>query len=137
MDLSRDERTLEVTIRTFTDDLEAALRSINWPVSIEKGPAGQVDSALSAYLRDRVQVGLDGRTAVSGRVVGHQREEDATVVSVAIPLASVPTRVRVTQRVLLERFDDQTNLLHLRIGTMRRSALLRRGIESAEFTLTR
>lgn len=137
VDLSRDERTLEVTIRTFTDDLEAALRSINWPVSIEKGPAGQVDSALSAYLRDRVQVGLDGRTAVSGRVVGHQREEDATVVSVAIPLASVPTRVRVTQRVLLERFDDQTNLLHLRIGTMRRSALLRRGIESAEFTLTR
>jgi len=136
VDLSRDERSLEVTIRMFTDDLEDALKSINRPVSITQGPAGQVDSALADYLRDRVHFGLDGRTAISGRIVGHEREDDATLVFVEVPLPSVPKRVRVTQRVLLERFDDQTNLLHLRFGAMRRSALLRRGTESAEFTLT-
>jgi hypothetical protein len=120
----------------FTDDLEDALRTGGSPVSISTGPSAAVDSALSGYLRERVQFGLDGRAAVPGRVTGHGQEGDATLVFLEVPLTAVPTRVSIVQRVLLDRFDDQTNLVHVRAGTVRRSALLRRGSERAEFSLS-
>ena len=135
VDLSRDRRSLEVTVRLFTDDLEEALKAIGRPVAVNTAPAATVDSALSAYLGERLQFALDGRTAVRGRLVGHEREDDATLVYVEVPLTSLPTRMAIVQRVMLELYDDQTNLLHLRFGDKKRSALLRRGNERAEFVL--
>ena len=135
VELSADERRLEVTVRIFTDDLEDALRAIGRPVAVTTSPAADVDSALSAYLGERLQFGLDGRAAVRGRQIGHRREDDATLIFIEVPLTTVPTRVAIIQRVMMERFDDQTNLLHLRFGAKKRSALLRRGTERAEFVL--
>lgn len=135
VDLSRDERSLEVTIRIFTDDLEEALKAAGTPVLVGKSPAAAVDSALSRYLRAHVQFELDARGLVPLRMVGHEREEEATLVFLDVALAAVPSRMAVAQRVLLDRFDDQTNLLHVRFGTKKRSALLRRGNERADFTL--
>jgi hypothetical protein len=135
VDLSRDGRSLEVTVRLFTDDLEEALKATGRPVSVHKAPSAVVDSALSAYVGERVQFGLDGAALARGRLIGHEQEDDATLVFVEVPLRTKPVRIAIAQRVLLEQYDDQTNLLHLRFGTVKRSALLRRGNERAEFVL--
>ena len=89
VELSGDKRRFTVTIRMFTDDLEDALRAGGFPVRILPGASAAVDSALSVYLRERVQFGLDGRAAVPGRVTGYARAEDATLVFVEEPLLSL------------------------------------------------
>lgn len=135
VDLSRDGQSLEVTVRLFTDDLEDALKVAGRPVSVLKASRAAVDSALSGYLGDRLQFGLDGAAPVHGRLIGHEQEDDATLAFVEVPLRTKPVRITIVQRAMLELFDDQTNLLHLRFGSIRRSALLRRGNERAEFVL--
>lgn len=135
VDLSRDGQSLEVTVRLFTDDLEEALKAAGRPLSVPKASRADVDSALSGYLGDRLQFGLDGAAPMRGRLIGHEQEDDATLAFVEVPLRTKPTRITIVQRVMLDLFDDQTNLLHLRFGTLKRSALLRRGNERAEFVL--
>lgn len=135
VELSGDERRLTVTVRLFTDDLEEALRAMGRPVVIATDPAATVDSALAAFLRERLDFSLDGRPSTPGRVTGHRREAEATVVMVEVPLTTLPNHIAIVQRVFFERFDDQVNLIHVRFGSKKRSALLRRGTERAEFTL--
>jgi hypothetical protein len=135
IELSGDKRRLTVTVRLFTDDLEDALQAIGHPVIIATGPAATVDSALAAFLRERLQFSLDGRPGLPGRITGHRRDPEATLVTAEVPLTTLPSRIAIVQRVFLDRFDDQVNLIHLRFGTRKRSALLRRGTERAEFTL--
>lgn len=135
VELSQDGRRLDVRVRAFTDDLETALEATGRPVALHTTTPAVVDSALSAYFADRLQFGLDGAAPVRGRLVSHTQDADATIVSFEVPLRTKPVRITIVQRVLLEQFEDQTNLLHLRYGTMKRSALLRRGNERAEFAL--
>lgn len=134
-DLSRDKGSLEVTVRFFSDDLDEALKADGRSVSVVKGPVAVIDSALSKYLAERLLFGFDGQSPMPGRLIGHEREEDATLVFVEVPLRALPSRVTIVQRAMLEVFADQTNLLHLRFGTTKRSALLKRGNERAEFVL--
>jgi sensor domain CHASE-containing protein len=131
--MSGDGQALAIAVRFFTDDLEAALSASGANVSLVTSAPADVDTALSHYLAERIQVGIDGRALVRGRVSGHERDGDATLVFLTVPLRAAPVQLVILQRALLERFDDQTNLVHARIGDKKRSALLRRGNDRAEF----
>jgi hypothetical protein len=133
IDVSRDRRSLEITVRVFTDDLEAALKAAGVPVSVATSPAVAVDSALSRYIGGRLLVAANGAAPRRGTLVGHEREDDATLVHLEIPVPAPLTVVQITQPVLLELFEDQTNLLHMTSGAVKRSGLLRRGTERATF----
>ena len=135
VDLSRDGRTLEITVRIFTDDLEEAITPPGQAVTARFGttPPPVLDSLLRRYLRDRLRITLEEFTAAAPTLLGHERADDATQIFLELPVAARPTRVRVLQRVLLDRYDDQTNLVHVTVGTAKRSALLRRGQDEAEW----
>ncbi len=134
VDLARDGRTLEITVRIFTDDLEEAITPSGQAVTARFGtaPAPVLDSLLRRYLRDRLRITLDQAPAAAPTLLGHDRAEDATQVFLELPASAHPTRIRVLQRVLLDRYDDQTNLVHVTVGTVKRSALLRRGQDEAD-----
>ncbi|AMW04489.1 DUF6702 family protein [Gemmatimonas phototrophica] len=133
IDVSRDRRSLEMTVRVFTDDLEAALKAAGMPVSVAQSPDVAVDSALSRYIGARLLVAANGAAPRRGSIVGHEREDDATLVHLELPVPAPLTSVQITQPVLLELFEDQTNLLHMTSGTVKRSGLLRRGTERVTF----
>lgn len=133
VDLSSDQRALEVTMRVFTDDLEAALKTAGRPVSINGGGRADVDSALASYVLPRVTVAANETPVRRGRLIGHEREDDATLIFVEVPIPPALRSLRLTQSVLLELFEDQVNLVHFRAGSTKRSALLRRGTEVAAF----
>ena len=133
--VSGDRKSLAVTLRFFSDDLESALKASGEPVSLATSAKANVDSALSRYLGERVRFGVDGGAVMRGRLSGHDRDNDATLVFMHVPLPVVPARLEIVQRALLELFDDQTNLVHVRVDDKKRSALLRRGNDRAEFAL--
>lgn len=135
VELSRDQRKLAVTVRIFTDDLETALKRVGHSVVIGTSPAALVDSALSAYLGERLQFSLDQRPTVRGKLTGHKRETEATVISLEVSVAAAPSRLVIVQQVMIELFADQSNLVYVRIGDKKRSAILNRGSTRAEFVL--
>lgn len=132
IDVSADRKLLEITVRLFTDDLEQALGQNGTPVSVLHATVATVDSALSRYMGTRLQLGVNGTAMQRARLVGHERDDDATLVYLELPLAAPLTTMRVSQQVMLELFEDQTNLLHVKAGTVKRSALFRRGHERVE-----
>jgi len=133
VDVSQNHRRLDIAVRMFTDDLEAALAKAGRPVSLQRSDSFDVDSALSRYLGQRLLIGVDGGTPTRARVTQYRQDEDATLVFLEFDLRATPGRITIEQRVMLDQFDDQTNLIHVRFDTMKRSALLRRGNERAEF----
>ena len=133
VDVSQNHRRLDIAVRMFTDDLEVALARAGRPVSVLRSDPFEVDSALSAYLGQRLLIGIDGGPLTRARGTQHRQDEDATLVFLQLDLRATPGRITIEQRVMLDQFDDQTNLVHVRFDTMRRSALIRRGNERAEF----
>jgi len=133
VDVSQNHRVLDIAVRMFTDDLEAGLARAGYPVSLLKSPPFVVDSALSVYLGQRLRIGIDGGPLAAARLNSHRQDEDATLVFLQVTLRATPGRISIEQRVMLDQFEDQTNLVHMRFDTMKRSALLRRGNERADF----
>ena len=133
VDVSQNHRRLDIAVRMFTDDLEEGLARAGYSVSVHRSPQFAVDSALSAYLGRRLLIGIDGGPLTRARITQYRQDEDATLVFLQFDMRATPGRITIEQRVMLDQFDDQTNLVHVRFDTMRRSALLRRGSERADF----
>ena len=135
IDHNPETRGLEITFRFFTDDLEQALDAdagtrlfLGTPRELDR-----TDTALFDYLNARVQVDLDG-TRATLRFVGKEVEPDLTWCYVDVVDVDAPSHVEVTNRILLERFEAQTNIVHVTVGGTQKSLLLREGAVSGSLT---
>jgi hypothetical protein len=110
---------LELAVRLFTDDIEAALsRRAGKPVSFAKTPPAAIDAALLAYLRETLLVKSLNGTAQPLAWVGREfKEADQHLwVYLECPLPGGVEGARVRHRVLREIFSDQINSIRLREG---------------------
>lgn len=110
------EKTVEVTVRVFTDDLEAALTKTNANQRVRLEAADAHDPLIDRYLKQHVVL-----TAASGkprpfRYLGKEFEADATWLYLEFPLAEPLAGAKFQQAVLLDLFDDQTNLVNVFYG---------------------
>ena len=129
IDLADNERSLEVSVRMFTDDLEEALYAASSRrVRFGSTNVRTLDTLLGAYVTARLRVSPDGREATA-KLLGHEREADAVLAFIEVPVNSVPLRVDVQSTLLLELFSDQSNIVHAKVNGRKRNALLRRGEE--------
>jgi hypothetical protein len=129
LDLGADGRTVEVQVRAFTDDLEEAIAAEGGVLRRfgGSGPtAVALDSALARHLRARLVIVADG-APLTLRYVGHERVDDAVEGYLEGTLPAPAAQLEITQRLLLDRFDDQQNLVFVVRGSARRSGLVRPG----------
>lgn len=135
LDLRRDRPRLEVQVRSFTDDLEEAItRETGTRLRIAAVADAATDSLVARHLRGRLVIRTDGR-AVALRYVGYERVEDAVEAYFEAGLPEVPGAVEVDQRLLLDQFSDQQNLLFLYDGATRRSGIGRPGQSVVRWTV--
>lgn len=105
---------LAIRIRFFKDDLEGALARHGGLGAYTLRPGPEADASFLAYLRTHFAVTAQGR-ALEPAVVGSGEDEldrepvwwYAVQFEAAAPLASF----RVRNTLLLELFDDQTNIV--------------------------
>lgn len=118
------ERSLEVTLRLFADDLELAVA--------RRGPAlkhGQpgFDAAVLAYVRDGLQIRRADGTPVTLTWVGLENKVDVTWVYVEAGGVPATSGLTVRNTVFMELFPDQVNLLHAQDARGRRALDFRGG----------
>lgn len=121
-------RSLEITFRFFTDDLERALED-QADTRLFLGTERELEATdrhFFDYLTSHVDVATDAGP-VQFRYVGKEVEPDLTWGYVEVPDVSTPSRISVTNRILLEQFDSQTNIIHVTVGGSQKSLLLRNG----------
>ncbi len=114
LELNEQTGKLEVVMRLFTDDLEAALsKRLGRTVVIDREDLGQ---AVLAYARDVLQISDAGGKALTLNWVGMEVQVKNTFVYVELDKPAALEGVTLVQRVFYELFRDQVNTVNFKHG---------------------
>lgn len=134
---SEEAHSLQITARIFTDDLEHVLEA----QGVEKLNLGtedenpKSDHYIETYLKQNFSVQING-TPVVYHYLGKETELDGvTWCYLEADDVERPQSMVVTNRALLELHDTQTNMIHIKVGTQKKSLLLRKGNPSGQVEL--
>lgn len=125
-------RVFEISIRMFTDDLEAVLtrEAGGQAVQLGSGPAGpgnQHDPLIEKYVRKHFAL-IDGQKQRRAYTyVGHEQEADAQWVYLELPYAGTSLEGGLMQQsVLTDLFDDQVNLVNIMFQGAKKTLVFRK-----------
>lgn len=124
---NEETKAVEVALRVFADDFELALtRRSGRKIHLDK--AGDAAAAAAfAYLRETFEVsGRDGRR-VELRWVGMETQGDVAWLYFEAPLPEGPSGAALRDRVLLELFRTQVNIVNFKYGGVKLDLVFRRG----------
>ena len=117
-------KSLEVSLRMFTDDLgEALTRENKRPVSVDQ--TDTADPLIKRYLEKHFAVaGADNRRKPI-TWVGKEISVDVTWVYFEIPLAENLNGTKLLNSLLCELFDDQVNIVNVSYQGQKRTYLFK------------
>ena len=124
---AEEEDAFQITTRIFIDDLEALLLE---RYGIEAGLATPDESAaaddyIEKYLKVKLLIRLDGEQR-GYNFLGKRYDNDVIICYLEIPEVNLPGLqiIEVQNEVLTEMFEDQQNLVHLKIRGKKKSFVL-------------
>ena len=133
IDYNAQTRSLEITCKIFADDLEDAIKKTSGSqlyLGSQKENRALATAKIEEYLRRHFRVEFVGAPALAEwTFVGRELEGDAMwcyLEYAGVALPSPRPRVKIAQTVLLDFYDDQTNVVNVSVGSERRSALIRK-----------
>jgi len=136
IEFDEKERELEIVMRIFADDLETSIRvERNEPELDLLHPAiGQTtDDLAKAYILKRLSVSLDGKFQKLN-YLGSELDGDALVFYIQVTQVKNWKSIGITNSVILETYDDQSNLVHVTIRGKTKSLRLIRNNPSGTLT---
>lgn len=108
-------KALQMTMRIFIDDLELSIQKQTGDEELdllEPGNGRTTDQLVKAYLADRVKMKVD-KKQVKLNYLGHEIEGPAMICYVEIENIKKFSTIEVTNKVILETHDDQSNLVNV------------------------
>ena len=112
---------LQIVMRAFVDDFSAVVAGHSGPMS--PPIATPTDSAIARYLGGAVSVSDCAGRRVALVVVGVRRSGDLLWTTLRAPVPGGAAGVRLTNRVLFERYDDQVNIVQTSVAGRRQTLL--------------
>jgi len=108
-----DAKTVQVMHRIFVDDFEQTLNkvyNVNLDILVMDNTEA-IDSLIEDYLSKRFKVRIDDK-ARAIIYLGSELEEDVIWCYQEIYKVRKPNVFEITNAILFEEFDDQSNLVH-------------------------
>lgn len=129
------EKELEIMMRIFIDDLESALRLYHKQPALDILNADDVTAKklISAYLLEHFNVVLEGRNTRM-EYLGQEVEGQAYICYIQAPGIANWSTCDVTNRVLFELYDDQSNIVHVTAGGVTHSRRLMPDSQTGTFS---
>jgi len=127
-------RSLETSVKLFTDDLENALRKrFSVPVDLND-PAKRIamDSLVARYLREQLTISANGKK-LSGTYLGFEQDKEAIYAYIEYAGPAALTQLEADCGILYDQFTDQVNIFHVTVGGKRQSSKLGHPNRSIEF----
>lgn len=128
IEFDEKEKELEIVTRIFTDDLESAIRAQRQMHELDllnPPPGFTTDQLVKDYLLQQLSITLDGKFQKLN-FLGLEKDDEAVICYVQVAPVKKWKTITVTNRVLLEMFDDQSNLVHVTVqGKVRSLRLMR------------
>lgn len=112
-----EEKLLGVTIKVFTDDLEAVLEDLG-AETLRLGSAEEYEAAdqvIARYVDQMIHWTVDS-APVTMIWLGKEVENDVTYLYLEAGMETMPERVEVSHRLFLDQLETQENIVHLHCG---------------------
>ena len=126
---SKSDKSLQITTRIFIDDFEDALKR-KYGSTLKLGTHDELtesDLFIKEYLLQNLTVLVNGKAATPV-FIGKEYEND--VIKCYFEVENVQLKklksIEVKNRILFESFEDQNNIVHFKINTLRKSFSLYR-----------
>lgn len=121
----KEKKVIQIITKIFTEDLEQVLQARYSPtVSLDSKKETEADvSLLKKYLFQKIKVKVNGAT-VSLNYIGKEYDIDIAKIYFEIENISELQYIEIENKVLIDMFSEQQNIIHLKISNSRRSLIL-------------
>ena len=123
---NKEEKALQITIRCFVDDIENTLDQEN-DVILELGNDRELkdsDIYLKNYLLNNFKIAINNEDKPI-HYLGKEVEKD--IIFFFLEVESIPqiNKIIIENKVLLNTFDDQQNVVRLEVNGQKKTAVLK------------
>lgn len=125
IEYNQESKSLEIIINVFMDDIELALnKDYNIDMQLTtKLELENCDEYFSKYLKDKLHFKLQNEE-FAFNYLGKEYEGDLVYFYLEIPNVDTPQPLEVHNQILLQHFEDQQNVVKLKVGKKRKSKIL-------------
>jgi len=120
-----EKKSVQIITRIFIDDLENALRQrYNKHLTFApENEAEEVEIYLERYLKDKISIQINDKI-VAFKYVGREYDNDIVFCYLEITDVKEIKSFQISNKVLFESFDDQQNIVKLKINDQNKSVIL-------------
>lgn len=124
---SQTDKTIRMTSRIFTEDLNALLKK-RYDIDAKLGTDEENKLAelyLEKYLRLKLAININGQS-LNYTILGKKVTDDMVVFFIEIPWEEESTidNMLVVNSILTDVYEEQQNVLHIKLQGIRKSFLL-------------
>ena len=116
-------KNFEISLRVFTDDLEKVLSATNQNRKFTLENNDKNDPLVEAYVRKHFVVTNPKNQKLNINYIGREKEGEATWIYLELPVNESIKGSKIQNDVLIDMFDDQTNILNIFIQNQKKSYL--------------
>lgn len=135
INLNPSDKTLEVSCKLFSDDLEQILEKNN---HVQLDIASQKDKAIfdqyiPVYVKNHLSLSVDGK-AVTLSYLGFEKEKESAYCYFQVENISSVKKIEITNTLLYDYTSGQINIMHVTVNAKRQSTKLNFPDKTAHFS---
>ena len=113
IDLDPGRGTLDLSVKIYADDLQDLILhnySVQLQITEQKTTEAQIE-IVNRYIREAMQLEINGKESTGLEFVESRMNEEAIWLFYKYKHGSSIRKIRIRNTLMLESFDDQTNLM--------------------------
>jgi len=128
------ERTLQLSVKLFTNDLEDALRRTSkYKIDILNPiNKAETDSILFNYISKRFNITINSKKQTFN-FIGYEKEEEAIWTYLEIKNSAQPKKIHIETKLLYDFLPQQINIVHIDINGIKKSSKVTNTASNIEF----
>lgn len=107
------EKSFEISLRVFKDDLESVLTRDNQNKKIVLDKTDKYDALIDKYIQKHFAVLNTRNQRLPYQLLGKEQEGDAMWLYIELPINEAINGIKLQNDVLIDMFDDQTNIVNI------------------------
>jgi hypothetical protein len=117
------EKSFEISLRVFTDDLEKALSITNQNKKFIVENNDKNDALVETYIKKHFVITNAKNQKPTINYIGKEKEGDATWIYLEMPVNGGISGSKIQNNVLIDIFEDQTNIVNIFVQNQKKSYL--------------
>lgn len=125
IEFNQEQKSIQIVSRIFIDDLEDVIQERYDPAIKLQSPEKekQIDELIKNYLKQKIAIDIDGKE-VALNFIGKEYENDLILCYMEIDGIPDFSSIEISNKLLMDVFDQQQNIIHVKKGNSRKSLFL-------------